>query len=128
MCRIEVLQKLFRSKEDVEKSSKTEIYYTKRRIEYATNVIITITILGLLVAPIYVLYHLTNGATINGHTTAICIGTLLIFTLAFSAVALFFTRAKRHEILAAAATYCAVLVVFFSNIPVLQGAPGAAPR
>lgn len=128
ISRINFLQKLFRSREDIEKSSETEIYCTRRRIEYATNVIITITILSLLIAPIYVLYHLTNGAVIDGHTTAICIGTLLIFTLAFSAVALFFTRAKRHEVLAAAATYCAVLVVFFGNIPVLQGVPKAATR
>jgi hypothetical protein len=125
MSHMRVLQNLFRSKEAIRKSSDTEIYYTKHRIEYTTNVIITITILGLLISPIYVLYRLTKGAAISGHTTAVCIGTLLVFTLAFSAVALLFTKAKRHEILAAAATYCAVLVVFFGNIQVLQVVPGS---
>ncbi|KAF2820182.1 hypothetical protein CC86DRAFT_305151, partial [Ophiobolus disseminans] len=33
-----------------------------------------------------------------------------------AAVLCLFTRAKRHEILAAAAAYCAVLVVFFGNV------------
>jgi hypothetical protein len=36
--------------------------------------------------------------------------------LLFSAELTFFTRAKRHEILAAAAGYCAVLVVFIGNV------------
>lgn len=45
-----------------------------------------------------------------------CIGTLLICTLAFSSILSLFTKARRHEILAAAAAYCAVLVVFLGNV------------
>ncbi|KAF2432801.1 hypothetical protein EJ08DRAFT_630152 [Tothia fuscella] len=52
----------------------------------------------------------------TGRTDAVCLGTLLVFTLAFSAVLSLFTRARRHEILGAAAAYCAVLVVFLGNV------------
>lgn len=81
-------------------------------------------ILVLLVVPVYVLYHLTNEAGREVNTTAVSIGTLLVFTLAFSAVLALFTRARRHEILGAAAAYCAVLVVFLSNVQGVDSAPG----
>lgn len=71
-------------------------------------------IVALLVGPIYILYRMVNsGSKVHD---AVCIGTLLAFTLAFSAVLSLFTRAKRHEILGAAAAYCAVLVVFLGNV------------
>lgn len=68
-------------------------------------VIITLMILVLLVLPIWLLYRLVNstGGELDGDATAICIGILLVFTLAFSAVLSLFTRARRHEILGAAA-------------------------
>lgn len=64
-------------------------------------------ILALLMVPIYLLYHLItqNHGVFNGQVTATCIGILLISTLAFSAALSLFTRAKRHEILGAAAAY-----------------------
>lgn len=96
-----------------------EIYYTRSRIERLVSIIITFTILGLLIAPIYTLYHLTNGVDQGPHTTAVSIGTFLVFTVAFSIVLAFFTSAKRHEILGAAAAYCAVLVVFFGNVQII---------
>ena len=90
-------------------------YPSRARIDGVVIVIITCMILALLVVPVYVLYHLitANG---NNATDIVCIGALLGFTLAFSAVLTLFTRAKRHEILAAAAGYCAVLVVFLGNV------------
>jgi hypothetical protein len=72
-------------------------------------------ILVLLILPVYILYRLTTGPNTTS-TNALCMGVLLIFTLLFSAELTFFTRAKRHEILAAAAGYCAVLVVFIGNV------------
>ncbi|MCJ1251558.1 hypothetical protein MMC30_008793 [Trapelia coarctata] len=45
-----------------------------------------------------------------------CIGVLMISTVIFAMVLLLFTKAKRHEILAAAAAYTAVLVVFVGNV------------
>ncbi|KAJ9621546.1 hypothetical protein H2203_007033 [Taxawa tesnikishii (nom. ined.)] len=111
---------LFSSEETRKKSAgANEVYYTRSRIELCATLIITIGILVLLILPIYLLYHLVNG-TVNGVMTgqenAVCIGILLVFTLLFSAVLSLFTRARRHEILGAAAAYCAVLVVFLGNV------------
>jgi hypothetical protein len=64
--------------------------------------IITFMILFLLILPIYLLFKLTEEAQ-AAHSDAMCIGVLLVFTLAFSAVISLFTRAQRHEILAASA-------------------------
>lgn len=72
-------------------------------------------ILVLLIVPIYTLYHLIKDVGTN-RAYALCMGVLVVATLAFSAVLSLFTKAKRHEILAAAAAYCAVLVVFLGNI------------
>ncbi|GME48356.1 hypothetical protein GTA08_BOTSDO01708 [Neofusicoccum parvum] len=103
ICKCDLLKYIFCSKETREKSNGPEVYYTRSRIEGLAAAIITFMILVLLVVPTYVLYHLTNDADQNSHTTALCIGVLLVFTLAFSAVLSLFTRARRHEILAAAA-------------------------
>lgn len=94
---------------------KYEIYYTPARIALLANGILTIIILTLLVLPIYILYHLVHD--IGGRQAYVtCFGTLILFTLAFSSVLSLFTKARRHEILAAAAAYCAVLVVFLGNV------------
>ncbi|ORY09326.1 hypothetical protein BCR34DRAFT_568705 [Clohesyomyces aquaticus] len=94
---------------------KYEIYYTPSRIAKLTNCILTIIIITLLGLPIYLLYHMVHDVgTRNAYMS--CIGTLLVFTLAFSSVLSVFTKARRHEILAAAAAYCAVLVVFLGNV------------
>jgi UDP-N-acetylmuramyl pentapeptide phosphotransferase/UDP-N-acetylglucosamine-1-phosphate transferase len=68
-----------------------------------------IVILALLVIPIYLLYSRVKAGS-KSHDqrseqdgTATCMGILLVFTLLFSAILSVFTRAKRHEILGAAA-------------------------
>lgn len=69
------------------------------------NLIITLTILAMLIVPIYPLYHIaaqTDGP-FSDNALAICIGIMLAFTLVFSAALSLFTRAKRHEIFGAAA-------------------------
>ncbi|KAF2807251.1 uncharacterized protein BDZ99DRAFT_478754 [Mytilinidion resinicola] len=111
----DLIKWLFCSKETQMKSNGDEIYYTRSRINLLVNSIITFVILILLVLPIYILYHLIKDVG-TGKAYGICIGVLLLATLAFSAILSLFTRAKRHEILAAAAAYCAVLVVFFGNV------------
>jgi len=85
-------------------------------------VIILLMILALLVVPIYILYRITNlsAAPATPRNNAICMGVLLVATLAFSASISLFTRARRHEILAASAAYCAILVVFLSNVNVTR--------
>jgi hypothetical protein len=94
---------------------KFERYYTPSRVAKLTNGILTLVILLLLVVPIYILYHMVHDiGSKKAYMT--CIGVLLVFTLAFSSVLSLFTKARRHEILAAAAAYCAVLVVFLGNV------------
>ena len=118
-----IVQYLFRSEDTRRKTDGPEVYYTRSRIERLVSGIITATILGLLIAPIYTLYHLTQDMEKGPHTAAVSISTFFIFTLAFSVVLSFFTSAKRHEILGAAAAYCAVLVVFLGNVQIVYPKP-----
>jgi hypothetical protein len=110
-------QYLFCSPETRAKADQHTILYSKNRIDALVTTIITLMILFLLIIPIYVLWDLA-GQLQDGKTSAsaVTIGVLLVFTLIFSAVLSLFTRARRHEILGAAAAYCAVLVVFISNV------------
>ncbi|KAG4442411.1 hypothetical protein IFR05_002113 [Cadophora sp. M221] len=75
----------------------------------------------LLSIPVYILWNLTRAVN-SGKTISIIIAVLLVSTLIFSAELTLFTRAKRHEILAAAAAYCAVLVVFVGNVGQISSA------
>ena len=84
------------------KSRGIEVYYDRSRINAFINTLITLIILLLLIVPIYILYRLIRDVN-TGRAYAICIGVLLVSTLAFSAVLSLFTRARRHESLAAAA-------------------------
>ena len=66
--------------------------------------IITLLILILLVVPIYILFWVsTTGAAQVPNQSAVIIAVLLVATLIFSSVLSAFTKAKRHETLAAAA-------------------------
>ncbi|KAF2230438.1 hypothetical protein EV356DRAFT_536371 [Viridothelium virens] len=115
-----LVEYLFCSAETKGKSRDPDsVYYDRERINYLASGIIILAILILLIVPIYILFHLITDVKTD-RSYAICIGILVIFTLSFSAVLSLFTRAKRHEILGAAAAYCAVLVVFFGNVGNLQ--------
>jgi hypothetical protein len=85
-----------------EKADENTILYDKTRINALVTVIITFIIIALLILPIYFLWHISQLLE-TSQTTAITIGVLLVFTLVFSTVLSIFTRAKRHEILGAAA-------------------------
>lgn len=97
--------------DDADDHDHTEVHYTRSRIERLVVLIITLMILVLLVLPIYVLYELSGeddepgneGDKHGSRRDLECIGVLLVFTLAFSACISLFTRARRHEILAASA-------------------------
>lgn len=78
------------------------VYYTRSRINAVANCIVASMVVLLLVVPVYVLFHLLEG-TSSDKAYAISVGVLLVFILAFSAVLHLFTRARRHEILGAAA-------------------------
>ncbi|KAK8108538.1 hypothetical protein PG984_014339 [Apiospora sp. TS-2023a] len=90
-------------------------YYSKSRKDCFNTSILCLVLLSLLVLPVLVLYRLLNNNP-NDKAYTVSIGVLIVFVLVFSAVLSLFTKAKRHEIFAAAAGYAAVLVVFFGNI------------
>lgn len=78
---------------------------TKARVDRLVSGIIMVMVLALLVLPVYGLYHVGASFTdANANTSnAICMGILLVATLLFSAALALFTKAKRHELLGAAA-------------------------
>ncbi len=67
--------------------------------------LIMIMVLALLILPVYALYRVGSSFDkANSNTSnAICMGILLVATLLFSAALALFTKAKRHELLSAAA-------------------------
>ena len=63
--------------------------------------LMTFAILVLLIVPIWLLYRFSIMDTIGTSADTICV--ILFFTLIFSALLSGFTKAKRHEVLAASA-------------------------
>ncbi|KAJ9656782.1 hypothetical protein H2201_008434 [Coniosporium apollinis] len=88
-------------------------YYSAARIETLVALLITCVIFILLVLPVVAMYKLTCIGSRNATFDAV--GILIVFTLLFSAAMSLLTKARRHELFAASAAYCAVLVVFISN-------------
>lgn len=70
---------------------------SKHRTDIVVRLILTLTTVGLLVGPSTVLF------IVPGHPT-LKIVLIMVFTLLFSAAVSIFTKAKRHEMLAATAT------------------------
>ncbi|KAB8289845.1 hypothetical protein EYC80_010477 [Monilinia laxa] len=85
------------------------------RVNAVASAVLLTTVLGLLIIPAYILWYLSHIST-SSSAIGVIVAVLLVFTFVFSAVISLFTRAKRHEVLAAAAAYCAVLVVFVGNV------------
>jgi ABC-type transport system involved in cytochrome bd biosynthesis fused ATPase/permease subunit len=108
-------QRIFATKELRDKTNdKCIYYYSQSRIEKLVGLIITLIIFILLVLPVVAMYRLTSIGDRN--STFDAVGILVVFTLLFSAAMSLLTKAKRHELFAASAAYCAVLVVFISNL------------
>jgi quinol-cytochrome oxidoreductase complex cytochrome b subunit len=101
---------------DLTRKTKDEAvhYYSRSRVELFVSVIITSIIFVLLVAPVVIMYKMTSMGH-SEHWTFTAIGVLIVFTFLFSGAMGTLTVARRHEIFAASAAYCAVLVVFISN-------------
>jgi hypothetical protein len=57
----------------------------------------------------------TSTIDTNKRDTFNAVGVLMVFTLLFSAAMSLLTKAARHELFAASAAYCAILVVFIGN-------------
>lgn len=95
--------------------------YSSSRIDQLINILITFVIFILLVIPVITMYHLTStsdssrSAGANSKDTLNAVGVLIVFTLLFSAAMSILTKAARHELFAASAAYCAILVVFIGN-------------
>jgi hypothetical protein len=107
-------QWLFTTPELRDKTKDKHIYYfSPSRVEKLVGLIITLIIFILLVLPVVAMYKLTSVGDRN--STFDAIGILVVFTMLFCAAMSLLTKAKRHELFAASAAYCAVLVVFISN-------------
>jgi len=114
-CHCWPIQYIFCSTETMAKTNDPNIhYYTRGRIAAFVTLIITLMVLTLMVIPIWIMCYLTT-MNANG-TNTFCMGVLLVSTLLFSSVLSLFTKARRHEILAASAGYAAILVVFIGNL------------
>lgn len=96
------------------KTSDENVYYfSPSRVSKLVNLMITGVIFILLAAPVLSMYRLSHMNSTRLMFAAI--GVLMIFTLIFAAAMSLLTKAKRHELFAASAAYCAVLVVFIGS-------------
>ncbi|KAH7085930.1 hypothetical protein BKA63DRAFT_529459 [Paraphoma chrysanthemicola] len=130
------LEKYFRTPELQAKTNSEFIsLYSMERINKLVNILITFVIFVLLVIPVVTLYHLTSTSAISNLSDLVeanatvpasavddynrdtfnAVGVLIVFTLLFSAAMSLLTKAARHELFAASAAYCAILVVFIGN-------------
>ncbi|KAF2246453.1 hypothetical protein BU26DRAFT_566831 [Trematosphaeria pertusa] len=109
------LQRLFTDQRSRSKSGSQYIhYFSASRISNVATAIVAFIMAVILVLPVLLCYVLvTKVGSYNGY--AGCIGILFFFTMLFSCTMAFYSKAKRHETLAATAAYCAVLVVFLGN-------------
>ncbi|KAH7412874.1 hypothetical protein BKA64DRAFT_740624 [Cadophora sp. MPI-SDFR-AT-0126] len=112
-----LVQFFFSNSALVEKSDAVEtgiaLYSRPSIVRFKAGIIITM-ILAHFAGPVYLLWYMARKKQTNS-TTTISVAILLTFTCTFSVVLSQFTRVKRHELLASAAAYCAVLVVFIGN-------------
>jgi hypothetical protein len=130
-CKEPPLQKYFRTPELRAKTTNSYIsFYSSSRIDKLINILITFVIFILLVVPVVTMYQLTSttshtdsvspgsgptSSDIDQRDTINAVGVLIVFTLLFSAAMSLLTKAARHELFAASAAYCAILVVFIGN-------------
>ncbi|KAF2815129.1 uncharacterized protein BDZ99DRAFT_378427 [Mytilinidion resinicola] len=108
------LQAWLRTPELQEKTKNKYInFYSSSRVDKFVGILITFVIFVLLVLPIMAMYRLTTPSSPRSVVDAV--GVLIVFTLLFSAAMSMLTKAARHELFAASAAYCAILVVFIGN-------------
>ncbi|KAH8696835.1 hypothetical protein GQ44DRAFT_694624 [Phaeosphaeriaceae sp. PMI808] len=105
-----ITRRLFISKRDRNSTANKLVrLYSKKRIDIFSRLIITCLAVVLLMAPVIALFCTKESGYIK-------ILIIFLFTMAFSVALSLCTKAKRHEVFAATAAYCAVLVVFLGNI------------
>ncbi|KAK3725217.1 hypothetical protein LTR37_000728 [Vermiconidia calcicola] len=113
-CHCHVIRNVFMTKSLREKTKDPNLrYYAPARVDTLVGIIITTIIFILLVLPVVALYEISS---VGERASAFeAIGILIIFTLVFGMAMSILTKAKRHELFAACAAYCAVLVVFIGD-------------
>lgn len=85
-------------------------------ISRITSIIIMYVIITLLVVPVGLMCWLSISAV---PSPVEVVGILLVFTLLFCGAMSALTRARPSELFAASSAYCAVLVVFMSNVDIV---------
>jgi len=109
-----VIRDLFMTAELREKTDDPDIrYYAPARVDTLVGLVITMVIFVLLLIPVFSMFILTEFGTKASAFEAIAI--LLLFTLLFAFAMSLLTKAKRHELFAASAAYCGVLIVFIGS-------------
>ena len=126
-------QRFFSNDEQKERSegSPRLVLTSPKRLDVLIRSILTFALCTELLVPLLLL----NKMQANNPSSFQSMGfyqILLIFfaTLFFSASCSLFTRARRHEVFASTAAYCAVLVVFLGNSPnvtIVQNTSGPQP-
>ncbi|TKA82965.1 hypothetical protein B0A55_01562 [Friedmanniomyces simplex] len=114
-CHCQVIKRMFITEELRHKTDNLRIhYYAPQRVDTLVNLIITAIIFILLVVPVVLMCKVAGAG--GGSTSPFeSIAILIVFTLLFGFAMSALTTAKRQELFAASAAYCAVLVVFVGN-------------
>ena len=104
-------QVFFQNRVQAAKTHETKlrvVLYSKERFDRVVAAFFTMIVVSLIMGPVFILYLLRHR---SGYVqNAVTLG----FTTFFALVCATCTTARRHEIFAATAAYCAVLVVFTS--------------
>ncbi|KAF7905680.1 hypothetical protein EAE99_012041 [Botrytis elliptica] len=83
------------------------------RVNAIASLVLLTTVLALFVIPVCILWYLCQMSILSSANIGTIFAILLPFTSIFSVVISLFTRAKRHQVLATAAAYCALLVLSY---------------
>jgi len=104
------LRKVFSNAEDQGKTSDEQVrYYSEDRLGVFIKIFVAFTSSALLLIPIYLFLTCTISTKVMASIT-------LVFALIFATAVTLCTNARRQDVFAATAAYCAVLVVFIGNI------------
>jgi hypothetical protein len=91
-------------------SNPLRVFYSNERTVTFVKIIVGIATTSLLAVPIVILYVMS----VTDLSGWLKIGVLLVFTAIFSFLLAALTNARRNEMFAGSAAYCAVLIVFLT--------------
>ncbi|KAL7621001.1 hypothetical protein AAE478_008312 [Parahypoxylon ruwenzoriense] len=108
-----IIQKVFKDPERGDRDDSI-IVHSGRKFMILKAGVLGISLVALLVCPIYPLYHLSQSEMTSGTL----IGIMFIqlgFTCVFACCLRFLTRPRRHELFAGSVAYMGLLIVFMSQ-------------